>query len=192
MNPASAINCGAARSISQASAASNASRLEKRRCSTSRVATPRAAAVSRPLASASLLITVVIGSPASINACRLLPRPEMSTATDMSRSVDPRRSVAVCLEQREHTLVSIQVQRALRLHRELIEGEDLFLNLLDLQKRNAAGARECEQLDIERRTVLPGGAAQVEEHAPRLEPVDEFGRQPDRLQVLHRALEVLR
>src|SRR5882672_6315742 len=275
MNPASTINRGATRSISPASAASNSSRLEKRRCSTRRVATPRAAAVSRPLASASLLMTVVIGSAASSNACRLLPRPEMSTATDMNRSVDPRRSVAVFLEQREHALASIQVQRAerdegrtapqfplhaeghhdaaimdhalrhhrlvrgdlgmaghkflaqlpdrrqiarqvsvqrafgehdqliavgqavfqerdLRLHRELIEGEDLLLNLLDLQKWNAASASELEQLDVERRPVLPGGAAQVEEHAPWLEPVDELARQPDRLQMLHRALEVLR
>src|SRR5712692_9638267 len=275
MNPARTINRGATQSISSASAASNASRLKKRRCSTTRVATPRAVAVSRPLASASLLMTVVIGNPASSNACMLLPRPEMSTAKDMNRSVDPRRSVAVFLEQREHALVAIQVQRAerdegctapqfplhaeghhdaaivdytlrhyrlvggdlgvpgheflaqlpdrcqitrqvslqravgehdqliavrqavfqerdLRLHRELIEGEDLLLNLLDLQKRNAAGARELEQLDVERRTVLPGGAAQVEEHAPWLEPVHELARQPDRLQVLHRALEVLR
>src|SRR5882762_6931318 len=114
MNPASTINRGATRSISPASAASNSARLEKRRCSTSRVATPRAAAVSRPLASASLLMTVVIGSPASSNACRLLPRPEMSTATDMNRSVDPRRSVAVFLEQREYAPVAIQVQRAER------------------------------------------------------------------------------
>src|SRR5205807_9636509 len=114
MNPARTINRGATRSISPASAASNASRPEKRRCSTTRIATPRAAAVSRPSAPGSLLMTVVIGSPASSRACMLLPRPEMSTATDMNRSVDPRRSVAVFLEQREHALVAIQVQRAER------------------------------------------------------------------------------
>src|SRR5438128_2547548 len=109
MNPASATSRGEKRSTSAASAASKASRLPKPRCSTTRVAMPRAAAISSPLASARLLITALTGSRASSSACRLLPRPEISVTI---KSDHPVRTVAVRLEQREHAFPAVKVQRA--------------------------------------------------------------------------------
>src|SRR5688572_1397047 len=109
MKPASATSRGAKRSISAARATSNASRVAKRPCSTTRVATPRAAASRRPAASSRLLMTAETGTPASSSASRLLPRPEIRTTTN---SEHPGRAVAVFLEQREHALVAVKVQRA--------------------------------------------------------------------------------
>src|SRR5207302_482803 len=171
MNPARTINRGATRSISPASAASNASRPEKRRCSTTRIATPRAAAVSRPSAPGSLLMTVVIGSPASSSACMLLPRPEMSTATDMNRSVDPRRSVAVFLEQREHALVAIQVQRAERRLRymdsaELMAGRDALFRHAPEQAAREALIRRRPGGDGRKQKARKKKAASIHDPGP--------------------------
>src|SRR5512135_41558 len=97
MKPASATSLGAWRSISSASAASKASRDAKSRCATVRVATRHSRAIASPAASATLLTTAETGSPASSNACMLLPRPEMRTTIDMAgRSVAARYSRKSC------------------------------------------------------------------------------------------------
>src|SRR5688572_31618583 len=70
---------------------------------------PRAAANSSPSASARLLITALTGRPASISARMLLPRPEMRMT---SKSEHLGGAVAVVLEQREHALLAVEVQRA--------------------------------------------------------------------------------
>src|SRR5438093_3007880 len=111
MNPASATSRGEKRSTSAASAASKASRLPKARCSTMRVAMPRAAAICSPLASARLLMTALTGSPASSSACRLLPRPEISVTI---KSGHPGRAVTVRLEEREHAFLAVEMQCAER------------------------------------------------------------------------------
>src|SRR6185295_12337113 len=112
MKPASATRRGLKTSISLASALSNASREANLRCSTTRVAMPCARANSNPCAPATLLITAETGNPASTSARRLLPRPEMSTTTDISEH--PPRAPAVVLEQRQHALVAVEMQRAER------------------------------------------------------------------------------
>src|SRR5687767_629237 len=270
MKPARATSRGAKRSISAPSAASNASRVACARCSTTRVAMPRSRAIARPWAAASLAITALTGIPASMSACMLLPRPEISTTT---KSEHPFGAIAVLGEQREHAFFAVEVQRAqrdecvaaaqmalhaerhhhaavvdhplrhhrlvrsdermarderlaqlpdrrqvalqvslqralrelgelrtvgkavleqchLRVHRKLVEGEDLLFDALDLVVRQPPLARELEELRVERRALLgTPGTAQVEEHAPGLQLVHDFARQADRRKLLERALE---
>jgi len=87
MKPARTTRRGAYSSTARASAWSNASRVAKSRCGMVRAGIPAAVAYPRPAAPATLLITARTGMPASISAFRLLPRPEMSTTTDMVRQV---------------------------------------------------------------------------------------------------------
>src|SRR5512134_194433 len=84
-------------------------------------------------------------------------------------------------------------ERDLRIHRELVERENLLLDAFDLMQRQAARARQLEQLAVERRALLRApGIAQVEQHPPGLELVHHLAGKADGRQVLHRALEVLR
>src|SRR5688572_2998292 len=97
------------------------------------------------------------------------------------------------LEQLVAVREAVLEQRHLRLHRELVEGENLLFHALDLVKRHAPRARQLEKLAVERRAVL--GAlriAQVEQHPPGLQLVHHLARQADRAELLHRAFEILR
>src|SRR5438094_9168465 len=57
-------------------------------------------------------------------------------------------------------------QRDLRVHRELVEGEYLFLHAFDLRDRQAARARLLQELAVERRALGAPALVQIEKHAP--------------------------
>src|SRR6185436_20203275 len=95
MNPAQATSRGEKLSSSAASTFSNASRVGKSACLTTRTGMPRLAAISRPPAPATLLMTADTAIPASRIACRLLPRPEMRTTSAMSHDPEEDRIAAV-------------------------------------------------------------------------------------------------
>src|SRR5258706_7938396 len=116
MNPACATSRGENRSISRASTSSKASRVGKSPCLTTIVGTPRFAAIARPPAPATLLMTADTGMPASSSAWRLLPRPEIRTTTDMGRdgscSIDSLHAVTLLLDQVQQSRLANQMRCA--------------------------------------------------------------------------------
>src|SRR3954469_16272650 len=148
MKPASATRRGRNSSTVAARAASNSSRLAKCPCSTTRVATPRAAASSRPLAPATLLITADTGRPASSSACMLLPLPEISTTI----------TSALSRARRGHRLGSHPPIEVLPLHvtqgeRRLAQGAALAMRLLRDFGRTVVADVRCERRDQHQRAL---------------------------------------
>jgi hypothetical protein len=82
-------------------------------------------------------------------------------------------------------------QSNLRRHRELVKDEHLLLDTFHREERHAPLACECVQLRIRRQAVARPGPAKVQEHAPGLQPVDEFLTEPGRLQCSVRAREII-